>query len=67
MTTTIGALLILAGLGCFGAFNLLGTTVDAQGFLHGPCALLPLGDLLLFIGMVLTLRPLLRRLLAKWE
>ncbi|POV21894.1 hypothetical protein C3386_25250, partial [Enterobacter cloacae complex sp. ECNIH12] len=38
MTTTIGALLILAGLGCFGAFNLLGTTVDAQGFLHEPFA-----------------------------
>lgn len=35
MTTTIGALLILAGLGCFLAFNLLGSTLDAQGFLHG--------------------------------
>lgn len=50
MTTTIGALLILAGLGCFVAFNLLGTTVDAQGFLHEPFALLPLGYLLLFTG-----------------
>ena len=67
MTTTIGALLILAGLGCFVAFNLLGTTVDAQGFLHEPIALLPLGYLLLFTGMVLSLRPLLRRALAKGE
>ncbi|MFQ2412073.1 DUF3955 domain-containing protein [Aeromonas caviae] len=67
MTTTIGALLILAGLGCFVAFNLLGTTVDTQGFLHEPLALLPLGYLLLFIGMVLSLRPLLRRALAKGE
>ena len=41
MTTTIGALLILAGLGCFLAFNLLGSTLDAQGFLHEPFALLP--------------------------
>ncbi|WP_323888947.1 DUF3955 domain-containing protein [Aeromonas caviae] len=61
MTTTIGALLILAGLGCFVAFNLLDTTVDTQGFLHEPFALLPLGYLLLFIGMVLTVIPLLRK------
>lgn len=61
MTTTIGALLILAGLGCFVAFNLLGTRVDTQGFLHEPFALLPLGYLLLFIGMVLTVIPLLRK------
>ena len=67
MTTTIGTLLLLAGLGCFVAFNFAGTTVDAQGFLHEPFALLPLGYLLLFIGMVLTLRPLLRRALAKGE
>ncbi|MFQ2894508.1 DUF3955 domain-containing protein [Aeromonas caviae] len=61
MTTTIGALLILAGLGCFVAFNLLGTTVDTQGFLHEPFALQPLGYLLLFTGMVLTVIPLLRK------
>ncbi len=59
--TTTGALLILAGLGCFVAFNLLGTTVDTQGFLHEPFALLPLGYLLLFTGMVLTVIPLLRK------
>ncbi|MGS4934032.1 DUF3955 domain-containing protein, partial [Aeromonas sp. 25-281] len=51
MTMKIGALLILAGLGCFVAFNLLGSTLDAQGFLHEPFALLPLGYLLLFTGM----------------
>ncbi|BDA17517.1 hypothetical protein KAM344_39900 [Aeromonas caviae] len=56
-----GALLILAGLGCFVAFNLLGSTLDAQGFLHEPFALLPLGYLLLFTGMVLTVIPLLRK------
>ncbi|OEG06313.1 hypothetical protein BFG06_19080 [Aeromonas caviae] len=61
----IGALLILAGLGCFLAFNLLGSTLDAQGFLHEPFALLPLGYLLLFTGMVLTLIPLLKRVLCK--
>ncbi|MFQ2404213.1 DUF3955 domain-containing protein [Aeromonas caviae] len=61
MTTTIGALLILAGLGCFLAFNLLGSTLDAQGFLHEPFALLPLGYLQLFTGMVLTVIPLLRK------
>ncbi len=61
MTMKIGALLILAGLGCFVAFNLLGSTLDAQGFLHEPFALLPLGYLLLFTGMVLTVIPLLRK------
>ncbi len=61
MTMKIGAPLILAGLGCFLAFNLLGSTLDAQGFLHEPFALLPLGYLLLFTGMVLTVIPLLRR------
>ncbi|WP_323950769.1 DUF3955 domain-containing protein [Aeromonas caviae] len=65
MTMKIGALLILAGLGSFLAFNLLGSTLDAQGFLHEPFALLPLGYLLLFTGMVLTLIPLLRRVLCK--
>lgn len=65
MTMKTGALLILAGLGCFLVFNLLGTTVDAQGFLHEPFALLPLGYLLLFTGMVLSLLPLLRRVLCK--
>ncbi len=59
--TTTGALLILAGLGYFLAFNLLGSTLDAQGFLHEPFALLPLGYLLLFTGMVLTVIPLLRK------
>ncbi|AUZ81046.1 DUF3955 domain-containing protein [Aeromonas caviae] len=59
--TTTGALLILAGLGCFLAFNLLGSTLDAQGFLHEPFALLPLGYLLLFTGMALSLLPLLRK------
>ncbi len=61
MTMKTGALLILAGLGCFVAFNLLGSTLDAQGFLHEPFALLPLGYLLLFTGMVLTVIPLLRK------
>ncbi len=61
MTMKIGALLNLAGLGCFVAFNLLGSTLDAQGFLHEPFALLPLGYLLLFTGMVLTVIPLLRK------
>ncbi|WP_324029176.1 DUF3955 domain-containing protein [Aeromonas caviae] len=61
MTMKTGVLLILAGLGCFLAFNLLGSTLDAQGFLHEPFALLPLGYLLLFTGMVLTVIPLLRK------
>lgn len=56
----MGALLILAGLGCFLAFNLVGSTLDAQGMLHEPFALLPLGNLLIFMGLGLGLLPALR-------
>lgn len=56
----MGALLILAGLGCFLAFNLVGSTLDAQGMLHEPFALLPLGYLLIFMGLGLDLLPALR-------
>ena len=41
MTTTIGALLILAGLGCFLAFNLLGSPSMPRASCTSPFALLP--------------------------
>lgn len=63
----MGALLILAGLGCFLAFNLMGSTLDAQGMLHEPFALLPLGYLLIFMGLVLGLLPALWSGLRRWR
>lgn len=63
----MGALLILAGLGCFLAFNLMGSTLDAQGMLHEPFALLPLGYLLIFMGLVLGLLPALWSGLRHWR
>lgn len=63
----MGALLILAGLGCFLAFNLMGSTLDAQGMLHEPFALLPLGYLLIFMGLGLGLLPALRSGFRRWR
>lgn len=63
----MGALLILAGLGCFLAFNLVDSTLDAQGMLHEPFALLPLGYLLIFMGLGLGLLPALRSGLRRWR
>ncbi|QXC33471.1 DUF3955 domain-containing protein [Aeromonas sp. FDAARGOS 1407] len=68
--TRFGILLILAGLCCFLAFHQIGATLDTQGVLHEPFALIPLGYLLLFAGAVLALVPLhsvLRRRAAKGE
>lgn len=37
------------------AFGLIGSTVDVQGVLHEPFFLVPLGFLLIFIGIILGL------------
>lgn len=43
--------LVLLGVGCGVAFNLIGSTVDANGFLHEPFFLVPIGYLLVFSGL----------------
>jgi hypothetical protein len=48
------ALLAFAGaFGCWMAYARIGSYVDAQGFLHEPFGLIPLGYLLGFAGIVL--------------
>lgn len=48
--TRIGLLITLAGIACLLAFRFIGATVDGNGLLHEPFALLPVGYGLLFIG-----------------
>ena len=48
------------GASCLLAFQFIGGTLDADGILHEPFALLPLGYFFLLIGMLLGLFGLLR-------
>ena len=50
MLKNISILLLMTGGLCLLAFNLIGSTVDAQGVLHEPFALLPIGFLLIALG-----------------
>jgi len=47
--------LLLASIGCFIALNLIGSYVDKEGGLHEPFALIPIGYLLSFTGILGTL------------
>ncbi|MGY3942574.1 DUF3955 domain-containing protein [Aeromonas tecta] len=60
MMVRIGMLLIVMGIASFMAFSLIGSTLDQQGFLQEPFALLPLGYLLLLAGAGLVLFGLVR-------
>lgn len=44
------AVIGLAGIGCVIAFNVIGSYVDAQGFLREPFFLAPVGVLLVLTG-----------------
>ncbi len=44
--------LIVVGLGCLLAFALIGSYVDANGFLQEPFLLLPIGYLFIFLGLL---------------
>jgi hypothetical protein len=46
----IGLTLLLLGLGLLAAFRFIGSSVDQDGFLHEPFALLPVGWLLVLSG-----------------
>lgn len=48
------ALLLLGG-ACLAAFNLIGSRMDAQGFVHEPFGLLPIGWFLICVGFVVGL------------
>ena len=56
-------LLLVAGALCLLAFNLIGSTVDAQGVLHEPFGLLPIGFLLIVLGALIYIYQLAKN---KW-
>ncbi|WP_088509294.1 DUF3955 domain-containing protein [Burkholderia ubonensis] len=49
---TVCACLIFAGFACWLAYTAIGSEVDAQGVLHEPFALMPVGWLMVVIGVV---------------
>ncbi|MGO4262608.1 DUF3955 domain-containing protein [Lysobacter sp. TAB13] len=53
--STLSLALLALGGGCLLAFGLIGSTIDEQGFLHEPFALLPIGWLLIFTGALLAI------------
>ena len=53
MLKNISILLLMTGGLCLLAFNLIGSTVDAQGVLHEPFGLLPIGFLLMILGALI--------------
>ena len=48
----ISACLIAIGLACAIAFHLIGSTIDANGLLHEPFALIPIGYLFFAAGLL---------------
>ena len=46
----IGLTLLLLGLGLLAAFQFIGSSIDQDGFLHEPFALLPVGWLFVLSG-----------------
>jgi len=47
--TTI--IMILAGIGCFLLFQMIGSTIDSSGIIHEPFFLIPIGYLFLLVGL----------------
>ncbi len=50
--TVAAVILILAGLACFVLFKLIGSSIDADGHLHEPFGLLPIGFVLILFGVL---------------
>ena len=63
MLKNISILLLMTGGLCLLAFNLIGSTVDAQGVLHEPFGLLPIGFLLMILGALIYIYQLTKN---KW-
>ena len=63
MLKNISILLLMTGGLCLLAFNLIGSTVDAQGVLHEPFGLLPIGFLLMILGALIYIYQLAKN---KW-
>lgn len=45
-------IMFLGGIGCFLLSMVLGSSIDSEGFLHEPFFLIPIGYLLIALGIV---------------
>lgn len=50
----LSALVLSGGLACWGAYALIGSEVDAQGLLHEPFFLIPIGWLFIFASLTVA-------------
>lgn len=64
--TKSGLALILLGLASFGAFHSIGASIDQNGILREPFALLPIGFGLLLLGLLLIAAALLNIARRRW-
>ncbi len=49
---TFFGIIVIIGTVCLLTFNWIGSTVDSNGVLHEPFALLPIGYLIIVVGVV---------------
>ncbi|MBY4677413.1 DUF3955 domain-containing protein [Marinobacterium arenosum] len=63
----LSLLFLAVGLGCLVAFQLTGSTIDADGYLQEPFALLPVGWFCLVTGFAFALASLSRSLWRRWS
>jgi hypothetical protein len=61
----IGIVVIALGFIAFAAFQLIGSSIDANGILREPFGMLPIGFALLIAGAITTLTGLVRRKIKK--
>ena len=62
MMMKLAALFTVLGVISLISFQLIGSYVDSQGYLHEPFGLLPIGFLFIFMGILLALFGALRAL-----
>ncbi|CAG35095.1 DUF3955 domain-containing protein [Desulfotalea psychrophila] len=62
---TLCALLLLASITCMISYRIIGSSIDSEGFLHEPFALIPLGWLFFFLTLLTGGGYLLRTILKK--
>ena len=61
----IGLFFVAIGFSCLLAFHLIGSSIDPNGFIQEPFGLLPIGYLLVFVGVLVALFGYIRLLISR--
>lgn len=61
----IGVFFVAIGFSCLLAFHLIGSSIDPNGFIQEPFGLLPIGYLLVFVGVLVVLFGYIRLLISR--